>query len=300
MMLDIVGFGENSLDLVYQLPALPQGGAKLAVISRQTLPGGQVATAMAACAALGLRAGYVGTLGNDEGGSLVRAELTRRGVDVTHAMVRDAPNRHAVILVDPAGERSVLWSRDARLAVAAADVRAEWLTGAAAVHVDAVDEEASIALARMARDAGLPVTSDIETVTALTPALVAAVTVPIFAEAVPAALTGEADHERALRALRRDHEGLLVVTLGARGSLMLDGDRLHYEPAFPVAAVDTTGAGDVFRAGFICGMRRGLTGGALLRFANAAAAVSCTRAGAMTAVPAKEEVDGLMGGRGVG
>jgi sugar/nucleoside kinase (ribokinase family) len=293
-MLDVIGFGENSIDLVYRLPRLPGGSSKVAVISRQTLPGGQVATTMAACAALGLRAGYVGTFGNDEGGVLVRAALEECGVDLTHAMRRGAPNRQAVILVDPAGERGVLWSRDPRLAVAAADVRREWLAGVAAVHVDAVDEEASIALATMARAAGLPVTCDIETVTDNTPRLVAAATVPIFAESAPAALTGEADSERALRALRRSHDGRLVVTQGARGALMLEGDRVYYEPAFPVEAVDTTGAGDVFRAGFICGMRRGLTGAALLRFANAAAAISCTRAGAMRAVPSLPEVEALL------
>jgi sugar/nucleoside kinase (ribokinase family) len=293
-MLDVLGFGENSIDLVYQLPRLPAGSSKIAVISRQMLPGGQVATTMAACAALGLRAGYVGTFGHDEGGALVRAALEQRGVDLTHAMRRDAPNRQAVILVEPAGERSVLWSRDPRLAVDASDVRREWIAGVAAVHVDAVDEEASIALATLARAAGLPVTCDIETVTPGTPALVAAVTVPIFAEGVPAALTGEADPERALRALRRSHDGRLVVTLGDRGALMLEEDRLYYEPGFPVEAVDTTGAGDIFRAGFIYGMRRGLTGAALLRFANAAAAVSCTRPGAMGSVPSLTEVEALL------
>ncbi|MGE3404135.1 MAG: carbohydrate kinase family protein [Vicinamibacterales bacterium] len=297
-MLDVVGFGENSVDLVYQLPELPRGGAaKLPVIGRQMLPGGQVATTMAACAALGLRAGYVGSFGDDDAGALARVELARRGVDIAHAIVRDAPNRHAIILVDRAGERSILWSRDAALIVRPGDVRAAWIADAGAVHVDAVDEDASIALAQMARRAGLPVTSDIDTVTSQTAALVAAVTVPILAEGIAEALTGERDAEAALRALRRTHDGLLVVTLGARGSMMLEGDQLHVEPAFTAQAVDTTGAGDIFRAGFIYGMRRGLRGRDLLRVANAAAAVSCTRTGAMTSAPSLNEVEALLASR---
>ena len=91
------------------------------------------------------------------------------------------------------------------------------------------------------------------------------------------------------------HDGLLVVTLGARGSMMLDGDQLHVEPAVTVQAVDTTGAGDIFRAGFIYGMRRGLRGRELLRVANAAAAASCTHMGAMASAPTEGEVARLLG-----
>ena len=116
--------------------------------------------------------------------------------------------------------------------------------------------------------------------------MVAAVTIPIFAEHVPTALTGRADPEAALRALRREHEGLLVVTLGTHGALALDGHRAIRSPAFHVDAIDTTGAGDVFRAGFIHGQLSGWSLEPTLRFANAAAAVSCTRLGALAGVPA--------------
>ena len=71
---------------------------------------------------------------------------------------------------------------------------------------------------------------------------------------------------------------------------------LHHEPAFTVDAVDTTGAGDVFRGAFIYALLRGDSPQAMLRFANAAAAVSCTRAGAMDAVPNLEDVRGMLEG----
>jgi sugar/nucleoside kinase (ribokinase family) len=123
---------------------------------------------------------------------------------------------------------------------------------------------------------------------------VEAVTVPIFAEPVPQALTGEADLERALRRLRRDHAGLLCVTLGDRGAMALEGDAVHYVPAFHVDALDTTGAGDVFRAGFIYALLRGDRPDATLRFANAAAALSCTREGALGSEPTLAETERLM------
>ena len=75
--------------------------------------------------------------------------------------------------------------------------------------------------------------------------------------------------------------------------MLLDGDKLYHEPAFPVAVSDTTGAGDVFRGGFIAALLSGDAPGDILRFANAAAALSCTRLGAIDGVPSLEEAQAL-------
>ena len=292
---DVVGIGENSVDLVYRVPRLPGSGEKVRVGSCRRLLGGQVATTLAACAALGLRTRYVGAFGNDEHGRLVRSELEQRGIDTTYATVRYAPNRHAVILVDEhTGERIVAWQRDASLQIRPGDLPDDALTGSRLLHVDNVDEEAAIAAAQRARAAGLTVTTDIDEVRTRTPALVAAASFPILAEHVPQALTGQSDPERALRALRLLHDGMLCVTLGARGSLLLAGETLAVAPAFRVDAVDTTGAGDVFRGALIYSLLRGDSPDVMLRFANAAAAVSCTREGALAGVPNLQEIERLM------
>jgi sulfofructose kinase len=108
------------------------------------------------------------------------------------------------------------------------------------------------------------------------------------------ALTGLADIEAALRKLRRTLDNLLVVTMGEHGASALEGDRFYHEPAFRVHAVDTTGAGDVFRGGFIYALVNGQPIDQALRTANAAAAVSCTRLGALNGVPTLSEVTELM------
>jgi sugar/nucleoside kinase (ribokinase family) len=253
--------------------------------------GGQVATTLASCAAFGLRAGYVGTFGNDANGVSARDALAQARVDTSHAIVRHAPNRHAVILVEERnGGRTVVWHRDPRLALTAEDIPAEVIRSARLLHVDDLDEHASIAAARIAVAAGIPVTSDIDRVTEHTAHLVALSTVPIFSTHVPAALTGENDPERALRSLRATHQGWLCVTLGSDGAMLLQGERLHHAPAVTVNAIDTTGAGDVFRAAFIYALLQSQSAADILRFATAAAAVSCTREGALTSVPALAEV----------
>jgi sulfofructose kinase len=278
---DVMAVGANSVDYVYRLPAPPQihgPRAKMRI------------------AAMGLRGKYVGVTGNDDNGERIRRELTLLGLDIEHTIVRDVPNPHAVILVDESsGERMVLWDRDDDLAMRPDEYPLDLVRVARVVHVDDTDQRAAIAVATAARAAAVPVTSDIDRLTDLTEELVAAVSIPMFAEHVPAALTGESDPERALRKIRRTHSGMLCVTLGPRGAMLLIGDTLYAEPAPVIDAVDTTGAGDVFRGGFIYAWLKGDPPQEMLRFANAAAATSCTRVGAITGVPSLDDAMALLG-----
>jgi sulfofructose kinase len=295
---DVTGLGANSVDYVYRLPAYPQAqgpNAKMRISHHSLSCGGQVATALSTCAALGLGTKYIGVTGTDDNGRRIRDELARRGVDMTDSIIRDVTNQFAVIMVDEhAGERIVLWDRHEGLTLRPHELQPEHVASSRVLHVDDVDQDAAIRAATIAREVGVPATSDIDRLTPRTEELVAAVSMPIFAEHVPPALTGEHDFEKALRKLRRRHDGLMCVTLGPNGSMVLDGDRLHHEPAFSVTAVDTTGAGDVFRGAFIYAYLRGESAPAILRFANAAAAISCTRLGAINGVPTLEETEELM------
>jgi sugar/nucleoside kinase (ribokinase family) len=292
---DVVGIGENSVDLVYRLPAIPGPNAKLRASEHRVSCGGQVATTLTACAALGLRTAYVGTFGNDENGARIRAALTDAQVDTSHSVSRNAANRHAIILVDERnGDRTVVWHRDPRLALKVEEVPGAVIQSGRLLHMDDLDEDASIEAARIAVRAGIAVTSDIDRVTERTSELITLSTVPIFSADIPSKLTGEQDPERALRKLRVRHAGWLAVTLGANGAMLLDGDRLEHVPAFAVDAVDTTGAGDVFRAAFIYALLQKQSPSDILKFASAAAAVSCTREGAMASVPALAHVQRML------
>jgi sulfofructose kinase len=297
-LFDVLGIGANSVDYVYLLPAYPERegpNAKMRISHHSLSCGGQVATALCTCAGMGLRAKYIGVTGTDDNGRRVRDEFARRSIDMSDAVIRDVTNQFAVIMVDEhAGERIVLWDRHEGLALRPRELPTDLLTATRVLHVDDVDQDAAIRAARVARDAGVHVTSDIDRVTPRTEELVSTVTMPIFAEHVPKALTGEADFERALRKLRRLNQGRMCITLGPRGALLLDGDRLYQAPAFQVNAVDTTGAGDVFRGALIVALLRGDAPDDMLRFANAAAGVSCTRLGAINGVPTLEETRHLI------
>ena len=295
-MLDVVGVGTNSVDEVLQLPietgAVPAGG-KVRVTDRHFLCGGQTATVTAACAALGLRSGYLGVFGSDDHGRLIRNALKSCGVDVRESIDCDAPNRGAVILVDPQGTRTVLWHRSDRLKLPFEKLRRSALQ-ASVIHIDDDDPEIALHAATVARAGGAVVTSDLEHLSDHVEPLIRTVTFPIFEQSLPGRLTGEQDPERALRKLRRLNDGVLVMTRAELGSVALEGDTFHVAPAFNVKVVDGTGAGDVFRAGFIYGLLKKKSVPDLLRFANAAAGLSCTTLGAMPSVPTLAQVERLL------
>jgi sugar/nucleoside kinase (ribokinase family) len=292
---DVIGIGESSVDEVYRLPGALGPNVKLPLSSRQIRYGGQVATTLATCASFGLRAGFLGTLGDDDHADGLSRALENRGVDTTLLIRRPARHRRAIVLVnEQSGDRAVLWERDERLSLEVDEVPREIIEASRLLHVDDVDAAAALAATRIARNAGIPVTSDIDHVSDGTRELFTAVTIPIVAEHVPATLTGESDPERALRQLRKSHNGMLCVTLGVRGSMLLDGTQLYRVPAPSVRAVDATGAGDVFRGAFIVALLRGDSPLDILRFANAAAALSCTREGALDSVPTRHEVEAFL------
>ncbi|HET9262298.1 MAG TPA: PfkB family carbohydrate kinase [Vicinamibacterales bacterium] len=294
---DVLGVGANSVDYVNRIPSYPSPNgsfSKMRIQEQAICCGGQTATALSTCVSLGLTARYVGATGTDENGKRIRSEMSSRGIDLSEAVIRDGPNQFALIIVDEqTGERIVLWDRDERLKLRARELPPEVIGSGRLVHVDDVDESAAIVAANLGRELGRPVTSDIDRLSPRTMELVEALSYPIFAEHVPRELTGIADPGAALRRLHRPGHAALVVTLGSRGCVGLVDDRVIHSPGFPVRSVDTTGAGDVFRGAFIYGVLAGWPLERTLRFANAAAAISCTRLGAMNGVPAFDEVTRL-------
>src|SRR5689334_17111657 len=106
--LDVVGLGECSIDEVWRVDALPSPDAKIRASERERLAGGQVATAIAAAARLGLRAGYVGAVGDDPEGAEVSRALEEEGAASWLTVVPGGRTRSALVLVDRGGARTVI------------------------------------------------------------------------------------------------------------------------------------------------------------------------------------------------
>jgi len=294
---DVVGLGLNATDTVARVRHFPALGGKERIVSASMQAGGQIATALVTCQRLGLRARYVGTLGDDEGGRFQLASLKKEGLDLRYVrIVPHTPNQLAYIIVDEAtGERTVFWDRSPRLAMKPTDLKPEAIRGARVLLIDGCDVEACALAARWARDQGVPVVADLDTVYKKVEKLFPLIDYLIASHNFFPALTGDRDPFRALQSMAREYRMRAPgVTLGRDGALVMWNGRFHYSAGFVVKTVDTTGAGDVFHGAFVYGLIAGWEMQHILDFANAMAALNCTALGARGGISTRAQAEKLM------
>ena len=296
---DAVGIGLNSADQFCVVREYPTANTKSGVLEMARAGGGQAATAMAALARLGMRAAYIGAVGDDEAGAFSIASLESEGVNVEGVVTQKGrASQFALIIVQREGDveekgaRTILWRREVSLAPE--DVREEVVRAGRALHLDGHHVEAEIAAARWAREEGAPVFLDVERASERIEDLIGLTDYLVAAEDFPALFTGASDHRESLSLLHAIGPRVVGVTLGARGALAYDGTRFYESPGFHVDVLDTTGAGDAFHGAFLYGVLRKMDLEDTLRFANAVAAMNCTALGGRAALPRLSEVEAFL------
>ena len=294
---DVVGVGLNATDTMLVVPHFPAYGGKVPFLSETYSPGGQVASAMVVCAKLGLRAKYIGTIGDDERGRIQMESLLGSGINLDHVQQRrNCPNQSAYIIIDQStGERTVFWSRPDCLRITPAEISTEQVSCASLLHIDGHDTPAVEHAARIAHANGIPVTVDVDTIYPGFDRVLPLVDYLIASSEFPARWTRIEDPFDALAAIQEQH-GMPVaaMTLGAHGALARAEGRYFYSPGFVVDCVDTTGAGDVFHGAFCYSVLQKMPLAAALEFSNAMAALNCTSTGARGHIATAEEARHLI------
>lgn len=294
-MVDLVGVGLNATDTVIPVVDFPVRGSKVEFRNSSVLPGGQVATTVVACQNWGLQTRYVGKLGEDDAAAIHRDAFARAGVETRILTVPGSSSAQSIILVDAGGERTVLGRRDDRLILQPTDLDRDWITSARALHVDGYDTAAATLAATWARAAGIPVIADLDELYPGVEDLLRHVDYLIASRDFPCRLMAEPNLEKALFKMQARFGGILTAaTLGEDGVLAWDGHSFVHTPAFLVPVVDTTGAGDIFHAGFIYGLLQSWPLERQLEFACAAAALNCQAVGARGAIEALSTIEALM------
>ena len=295
-VVDIAGVGLNATDTIIRLPHFPAFNSKLEFRSLDVLPGGQVASAMVACSRWGLKARYVGKVGDDGFASIQQNEMELSGVESHWVVVPHCQSQSSFILVDGRnGERTVLWRRDPRLELLQTEVQREWVVRSRFLHVDGHDCASASAAARWARQASIPVSADLDSLYPGVEALLENVDYLISSRDFPSRLTGELDLLVSLpMLLNRFGCRVAAATLGEDGVLAWDGSNFHYCPAFAITPVDTTGAGDVFHAGFAYAKIRAWDLARGLEFGCAAAGLACTAPGARGGIASVAGIEHLI------
>ncbi|WP_263409872.1 carbohydrate kinase family protein [Terriglobus tenax] len=292
---DLVGVGLNATDTVLTLPTFPTLGSKVEYHHSIVLPGGQVASTVVACQNWGLTTRYVGKLGDDQAADLHHKAFAAAGVQTKIITVPHSASPQSHILVDPSGERTVLVRRDDRLTLCPEEIQREWITDARALHVDGQDTAAATQAAQWAREANIPVVADLDLQFPGIDDLLINIDYLIVSRDFPTRLMNEPDLETALSKMHRRYGNTLsAATLGPDGVLAYDGKSFCYRPAYRIHAVDTTGAGDIFHAGFIYGMLQDWPLTRQLDFACAAAARNCTAVGARGAIDSRDAIEAII------
>jgi len=294
---DVVGFGENSVDHVCVVAQFPGFDTKSEILQHELLAGGQVATALVFLARMGLGAKYIGKVGSDEPGRISLESLRSERIDTSSVItVPGSRNRYAFIIIErQSGERTILWERDARLSFGEAELRREDVCAGRVLYIDGVDQPAALRAASWAQEDGIPVIVDLDRVRPGCEQLLRHIDFLIVSSNFPPDFTGIADPVDSLLALRRHCDGFIVMTLGARGAMAVLEDSCISFPAFKIQAIDTTGAGDVFRGAFVYGLLQNWPLEKMMTFANAAAGLNCTRLGAQAGIHALDNILQLAG-----
>jgi ribokinase len=283
MARDVYVIGSVNLDLVVRAETLPGPGETVTGGTFERHGGGKSANQAVAAARQGAAVRMIGAVGDDDLGEEAAGQLEAEGIDVSAVQrLSSAPTGVALIAVDAKGENQIAVASGANAALSPEAVEAA-LAGAdggvALIGLE-VSDAAVLAGARAARAAGLQVVLNPAPARPLSDELLALspVLTPNGGEA--AALSGEDDPEAAARVLASRTGAPVVVTVGADGALLVDGDAVERIPAPAVEAVDTTGAGDAFNGALAAALAGGATLADAVREAVEVAAESVRRPGA--------------------
>jgi sulfofructose kinase len=297
--LDVVGLGYCSYDILAILPEMPDfdgvRGVHLDALVHDG--GGPVGTALVTLARLGARTGYVGVLGDDREGRWLRDLFLQEDVDVSRLrMSEQAGTNVCLLLVEKAtGRRAILChQRVGRGALVLDDADRAAIQSAGALHLDGGFLPAAIQAARWAREVGVKVCFDGNHPRPGLAELLPLVNWLVVAEPFPEAYTGLSDPQRAARALLEGGAEVLVVTQGERGCQAWTAGEDFHTPAFPVQAMDTTGAGDAFHGAFLYGMLRDWALRHVVAFASAVAAINCQALGGRRGLPTLAQTEAFL------
>lgn len=298
----VLNFGSMGIDYVFAVEHFVRPGETLSTLGREIYCGGKGLNQSIALAKAGARVFQAGAVGASDGEFLLDT-LAENGVDVS--MVRRLSHigsQNALIQVDPQGQNCILLYGGANLALTE-DMLEEVFSRFAPGDYLVLQNEVNLVdrMIRLGHERGMRVVLNPSPLNeAIYQLPLELVDLFILNEVEGEGLSGEADKDRMIFALqKRFPQAAVMLTLGAEGSVYLDAHLPEpiRQPAYPVNAVDTTAAGDVYAGYLAAGLAEGRSTGEAMRRASAAAAIAVTRPGASPSIPTAREVDEFLAER---
>ncbi len=298
-MPDILVIGSLNADLVVRAPRFPKPGETISGEDLQIIPGGKGANQAVAAARQAASVAMAGRVGKDSFGPFLLNSLKSNHVNTSHVIVDQSATGTAIIVVDSDGQNSIVLSSGANGKVSAQEINA--------INVDAkilllqleIPMETVMHAAKWGRQKGMIVILNPAPARELPDELISSVDYLLPNETELNLLSGVpvkdiASAEQAARILLKRGAQHVIVTLGAKGALIVSSGRVKHVDAYKVNIVDTTAAGDAFIGGFASALLRGLELSEAVKYGNACGALAVTKFGAQPSLPTKEEVERLM------
>ncbi len=287
-------FGSAIADLIFRVAHLPRAGETVLGAAGAPLAGGKGLNQAIAAARDGADARFVGCIGQDANGAMLRAALVAAGVNVAALREVEGPSGLACVCVDEAGQNQIAVSPAANMAARAAQVP-EIRDGATILMQMEVPPAENARLIARGRAGGARVLLNLAPAAAMDRVALGGVDLLILNESEAAWLGQQLGRVGDAAALREVLGIGVAVTEGARGATVATAAGLVQVPAFTVRVVDSTGAGDAWCGVLAAALDLGMPMELAVRRANAAGALACTQAGAAPSMPDSEAINALMG-----
>jgi ribokinase len=293
---DVLVIGSLNTDLVVRAPHFPQPGETISGGDLQIIPGGKGANQAVAAARQGTSVAMLGRVGKDSFGPFLLDSLKSNSVDTTHVLADASATGTAIIVVDANGQNSIVLSAGANGKVSTKDIDALDIEAKILLLQLEIPLETVIHAAQWGKQKGMIVILNPAPARELPDQLIANVDYILPNETELNLLTGvsvtdAASAEQAARILITRGARNVLVTLGAKGALLISSKQVIQVDAYKVDVVDTTAAGDAFIGGFASALLRGVEIGEAVKYANACGALAATKFGAQPSLPTKEETE---------
>lgn len=301
MINKVVGIGACVMDTLITVPEYPQEDTKLRAKGSKAAGGGPCATGLVAASKLGVTAGYIGVLSDDNGGNFLKEDFKKYNVDTENVVVESGYRSFTSViwLSEKSASRTCVFDKGNLPKLSLNEKQKEAVKNAQILMIDGNEiggaEEASI----IANNSDTKVLYDCGGLYQGVERLLKLTDIMIPSEEFALNHTGCDNVTDAAKKLMATYKPeVVVITCGKEGGVYFDGTELFKYPAFKVDAVDTNGSGDVFHGAFAAGIIHGYSYKQCCYFASATSAIKCTGIGARESVPSKERVLGFLKEKG--
>jgi ribokinase len=286
--------GSINADLLFKVAKLPRPGETVLCPGYEMAPGGKGSNQAAAAARAGAKVRFVGHVGSDAYGPVVRGLVADAGVDVSQLETSDRPTAIAVIGVDGAGENAIIVASGANLATHAGQIADDQLgPGVTVLCQNEIRPDESWAILRRARAKGARTILNLAPAGEVPPDVLGSVDLLVVNEIEAEMVAGRkaGDPVELARSLSREHGLTCVLTLGASGAIAASAEGVWKAAPLRITPVDTTGAGDCFTGVLAALLDEGMPLPDALGRSCIAASLACLAVGAQSSQPHRAEIE---------